>query len=245
MDRLIVISVTLLLFIFINSCAENKAKTVPNNRLVKDTTEKKSFEEVKIDSEIILSSLIDSKHYYYDTCVNDIISNIFESNNSLNLNFVDLKLLKYYAKIDTSIKNDVLNQWPFLRTSSFNLILNDMLKNKKASVANNWQNIFKDRYILILKERKKILPRTNFEHYVLGGMFDGGIFLYDLHDYKTICYFNFRVNNTSNKIDFYSKYKADSVYDAMVLELTEKIKVNLGERITEKFGENAKVKIKY
>jgi len=245
MRKKLAIFAAILLLFFINSCTDNKAKTVPKFDKDKHVLEKKSITDIKIDAEIILNSLISSKHLYYDTCLTEAMAQLFERDKTLTLNFVDESLLKYFSKNDTSQKVEDINQWNFLRNSTFNSLTKAFDKKNKSSAGEFWQEITNERYILILQERKKILPRTNFEHYVLGGMFDGGIFLYDVLDYKNICYFNFRVNNTSNKIEFYEKYKNSSTYDAMLIELKEQLKLNLDEKIKLKFGESAQVKIKY
>jgi len=177
MNKILAIFVAFLLLFHLNSCTEYKAKTVPKSSIDIYEPEIVSFESINLDSKIVLNSLIDSKHYYYDTCLNNNIAQILESDKILGLNFVDLPLLKFYAQTDTSIKKEDL---------------------------------------IIFKERKKILPRTNFEHYVLGGMFDGGIYLYDLYDYKAICFFSFRINNS-----------------------------NLEESLIQKFGEKANLKINF
>jgi len=81
----------------------------------------------------------------------------------------------------------------------------------------------------------KILPRTNNPNYVLGGFYEGYALLYDLKNQQVLCYFNYRINNTSNYREHYVNEK-HFAFEGMMMELKTIHHSKLKALVAEKLG---------
>lgn len=175
---------------------------------------------------------------HYDTCLTaDLIDHI-DQQETLKVNVLNLKYLNNFMTGDT--ENEEAEDWSFLHSRSFDYLvpLAELKENdqKKAVTAlAHWYNIQDIRYTVVLYEQNKILPRTKFDNYVLGGYFQGNGILYDLKEHKVLCYFNFRINNLSNKIEDYTK-EGQSTYEVMLEELTAEMKNKIQFEVSRKLN---------
>jgi len=175
---------------------------------------------------------------HYDTCLTDDLQKHLTKNQTFKVNVLDLKYIDQF--IEGTTIDDEESNWRFLHSNNFNFLvpLTELPKTtneKTAKALAHWLNIKDIRYTVILYEQNKILPRVNFENYVLGGYFQGHGILYDLKEYKAICYFPFRVNNLSNTIEDYTKEGMD-IYDAMMNELKNEMKLKIQFELARKLN---------
>ncbi len=177
---------------------------------------------------------------HYDSCLTIDLANRVENidKNNLQVNILNLNLLNNF--MEGKQVDDAETNWDFLHSRDFDYLisldkLNEASNNEAMEALARWYKIKDIRYTVVLKEQNKILPRTQYDNYVLGGYFQGYGIFYDLVEHKVLCYFNLRINNLSNKIEDYTKDDMN-VYEAMMAELrTEtkrKIQVELSRKLT-------------
>jgi len=175
---------------------------------------------------------------HYDTCLTvDLIEHL-EDLETFSINVIDLKFLNNF--IEGGKENEEEKDWSFLHSRSFDYFipLNKLKENNKENAVKalaNWYKIRDIRYTVVLTEQNKILPRANFDNYVLGGYFQGNGILYDLKEHKVLCYFNFRINNKSNKIEDYTK-EGQSTYEIMLEELKAEMNNNIRFEVSRKLN---------
>jgi len=175
---------------------------------------------------------------HYDTCLTvDLIERLDELE-TFSINVLDLKFLNNFIAGEKS--NEEEKDWSFLHSRSFDNFVpraelkeNDQEKAVKALA--HWYKVQDIRYTVVLTEQNKILPRTNYDNYVLGGYFQGNGILYDLKEHKVLCYFNFRINNASNKIEDYTK-EGLGTYDVMLEELKDEMKNKIRFELSRKLN---------
>jgi len=176
----------------------------------------------------------------YDTCLTaDLMHRIDAVGNTpLKINVLDLKYLDNF--IGEQIVNDTVTDWGFLHSRDFDYFLpidqfTEETNEKAIEALAHWYKIKDIRYTVVLAEQNKILPRTKYDNYVLGGYFQGYGILYDIVEHKVLCFFNFRVNNLSNKIEDYTKENRE-VYDAMIDELKSETKRKIQFELSKKLN---------
>lgn len=182
---------------------------------------------------------------YYDSCLAEGLTKKIEAGTKpVEFNIINLNYLNQFiegAKFDSREL-----KWDFLNSGNFNQLipLKELKDSTKAAVAlNHWQQIKSNRYTFVLQEQTKILPRTGYENYVLGGAFHGYAILYDIVAHKVICYFNYRINNSSNSIEDYSD-KGPDLYENMMAELRQEMHKRMTGLISEKTGiDSSRVKL--
>jgi len=207
-----------------------------NNQKNAVNTLKKVYKELSILK--LVKPTLSTIHY--DTCLTADLTNRLEhfENAAFPVNVLNLKYLDNFMEGEKAVAEEA--NWSFLHSKDFDYFIpiNELkqTENKKAAEAlAHWYKIKDTRYTIILTEQNKILPRTKFENYVLGGYFQGYGILYDLAEHKVLCYFNVRINNLSNKIEDYTK-EGIGVYEAMINELKSETKNKLKLELSRKLN---------
>lgn len=199
----------------------------------------KALKQAYKEAKIIQINQPDEKTIYYDSCNVDILNEkIRVSDGNLNINVVDLGFLnRFVEKSEAKLINTDYKIWHFLRSSYFNEMqaLYAVKDEEKAIVSlANWMKIKDDRFLIVVKEQQKLLPRPK-DKYVLGGIYQGSAVLFDIVDHKVICYFPFRANNVSNRFEDYDTLNI-GIYNAMVRELENQIELKMKTALSEKLG---------
>ena len=175
---------------------------------------------------------------YYDSCNVEVLNQtIANSGGALTINVVDLPYLDRFVKKAEGNQSETLRTWHFLRSGFFNEMqpLYKLGDEEKARVSlANWMKIKEDRFLIVVKEQQKLLPRPR-ENHVLGGIYQGSAVLFDIVDHKVICYFPFRANNTSNRISDYDTLNI-GIYNAMLNQLENEIHRKMTFALSERLG---------
>jgi len=199
----------------------------------------KALKQAYKEAKIIQINQPDASTIYYDSCNVEILNTqIKNSAGQLNINVVDLDYLnRFVIKSEAKLGSANHKMWHFLRSSYFNEMqaLYALGDKEKAIVSlANWMKVKEDRFLIVIKEQQKLMPRPK-EDYVLGGIFQGSAVLFDIVDHKVICYFPFRANNTSNRFEDYDTTNI-GIYNAMVRQLESQIEIKMKENLSEKLG---------
>jgi len=173
----------------------------------------------------------------YDTCINKALSDkINYIKKTIELNVIDYGYLNYL--VTDSVKSiDEVASWNFMHSKNFNSLrkLDDIDGDESFSSLAHLRKILDNRFTIIIHEEAKILPRTNKPNYVLGGFYEGYGLLYDLKNHQVLCYFNYRINNSSNYREDYTK-DGKPIFENMMLELKSIHEAKLKEIVAEKLN---------
>jgi len=196
---------------------------------------KNAFAELRI----LHQNKTDIKTIGYDSCINKALADkINYLKNSMELNVIDSDYLNYLV-IDSIKSLEEEAQWRFMHSNNFNLLSKpkDVGDDKaKASLSLAYmRKIIDNRFTLIIHKEAKLLPRTNKPNYVLGGFYEGYALLYDLKSHQVICYFNYRINNSSNYRKDYSA-NGKPVFENMMVELKNIHQKKLKNLVAEKLN---------
>lgn len=198
-----------------------------------------AYKEAIMQLKIMHQNKTDIATVSYDSCINRALSNkINYLKNRMELNVIDHEFLNYLL-IDSvnAVNNDSL--WNFMRSENFNNLSKLVTIEDNKALANtslaHLLKILDNRFTVLIHKQAKLLPRTNKPNYVLGGFFEGYALLYDLKNQQVICYFNYRINNTSNYKEFYMK-NDKSIFDNMVLELDSVHRAKLVNLVAEQLN---------
>jgi len=177
---------------------------------------------------------------HYDSCLTvDLINRIDAyENNKLKINVLDLRYLNNF--IEGEKVEDEQADWPFLHSRDFDHFvpldeISEIDDEKAVEALAHWYKLKDIRFTVVLYEQSKILPRTKYDNYVLGGYFQGYGILYDLVEHKILCYFNVRINNLSNEIEDYTKDGIE-IYDVMIDELKRETKSKIQFELSRKLN---------
>lgn len=200
----------------------------------------KSLKSIYEELSIIKLSKPSVTAIHYDTCLTVDLMNRIDAleNSSLKISVLDLKYVNNFIKGEKV--EDKEADWTFLHSRDFDYFvpldkISEIDNEKAVEAIAHWYRLKDIRYTVVLYEQSKALPRTKYEHYVLGGFFQGHGILYDLVEHKVLCYFNVRINNLSNVIENYAK-EGIGVYEAMVEELKRETKSSIQFELSRKLN---------
>jgi len=197
-----------------------------------------AYKDAFTQLEIMHNNKTDVKTIVSDSCINNALAEkINFLKNSIELNVIDYDYLNYLITDSVKLVKEALS-WNFMHSENFSALkkLNDIGDDDElaAKALAHLRKILDNRYTILLHKQGKLLPRTNKPNYVLGGFYNGYGLLYDLKTHQVMCYFSYRINNTSNYREDYAA-EGRSVFDNMILEMESthhtKLKKIIAERL--------------
>jgi len=197
----------------------------------------KAYKDAFTQLRILHQKKTDIKTVVYDSCVNAALKEkINYIKNDIKLNVIDYGYLDYLIN-STKENIEYAVMWNFMHSNNFNALFKpeDISDNNALTTfcLAHINKILDNRFTVIIYEEAKILPRTNKPNYVLGGFYEGYALLYDLKTHEVLCYFNYRVNNTSNLREDYTT-EEHFAFEGMMLQLKKRHYYNLKQIVAEK-----------
>lgn len=199
----------------------------------------KAYKDALAELKIMHQNKTDVKTISYDSCITDALSKKIDYlKNAIEFNVIDYRYLDYLVADSVSSVDDFVF-WNFMHSQNFNMLfrqedIGDHNGLASLSLA-HLNKIIDNRFTIVLHKQAQLLPRTNKPNYVLGGFFEGYGLLYDLKTQQVLCYFSYRINNTSNYREDYSKDEKP-VFDNMMLELEKTHHSKLRDIVAEKLN---------
>lgn len=199
----------------------------------------KAYEDAFMQLKILHLNKTDIRTVSQDTCINKPLADkINQIKKTIELNIIDHNYLSYLV-IDSLKLEEKDDSWNFMHSKNFNSLtkLSNIENNDSLSTLSlaHLLKILDNRFTVIIHQEAKLLPRTNKPNYVLGGFFEGYGLLYDLKNQQVMCYFNYRINNSSNYREDYMKDER-TIYENMMLELISIHKDKMKNLIAEKLN---------